>query len=71
LKKKLKQLETARTTGDETLAHDYSEKLHELEIWAATYIHQKQKKYCKAWLLNESLQKPYKLFSGGWRMRYS
>ncbi|MEO8174969.1 MAG: ABC-F family ATP-binding cassette domain-containing protein [Sediminibacterium sp.] len=57
-------------TGDETLAHDYSEKLHELEILGGYDIHHKTEEILQGLgFSNESLQKPYKLFSGGWRMR--
>ncbi|MES2892282.1 MAG: ATP-binding cassette domain-containing protein [Bacteroidota bacterium] len=57
-------------TGDETLAHDYSEKLHELEILGGYDIHHKTEEILQGLgFSNESLHKPYKLFSGGWRMR--
>ncbi|MBC7889048.1 MAG: ATP-binding cassette domain-containing protein [Ferruginibacter sp.] len=62
-----KQLEL---TGDESLAHDYSEKLHELEILGGYDIHHKTEEILQGLgFPNESLHKPYKLFSGGWRMR--
>ena len=57
-------------TGDETLAHDYSEKLHELEILGGYDIHHKTEEILQGLgFTNEKLHKPYKLFSGGWRMR--
>ena len=57
-------------TGDETLAHDYSEKLHELEILGGYDIHHKTEEILQGLgFSNESLHKPYKNFSGGWRMR--
>ena len=57
-------------TGDETLAHDYSEKLHELEILGGYDIHHKTEEILQGLgFTNENLHKPYKLFSGGWRMR--
>ncbi len=57
-------------TGDETLAHDYSEKLHELEILGGYDIHHKTEEILQGLgFTNETLHKPYKLFSGGWRMR--
>ncbi|MEO6731984.1 MAG: ABC-F family ATP-binding cassette domain-containing protein [Ferruginibacter sp.] len=57
-------------TGDETLAHDYSEKLHELEILGGYDIHHKTEEILQGLgFSNENLHKPYKLFSGGWRMR--
>ncbi len=57
-------------TGDESLAHDYSEKLHELEVLGGYDIHHKTEEILQGLgFTNESLHKPYKLFSGGWRMR--
>ena len=57
-------------TGDETLAHDYSEKLHELEILGGYDIHHKTEEILQGLgFSNENLHKPYKIFSGGWRMR--
>src|SRR6187399_135425 len=62
-----KQLEL---TGDENLAHDYSEKLHELEVLGGYDIHHKTEEILQGLgFTNESLHKPYKNFSGGWRMR--
>jgi ATP-binding cassette subfamily F protein 3 len=57
-------------TGDENLAIEYSEKLHELEVLGGYNIHHKTEEILQGLgFTNESLQKPYKLFSGGWRMR--
>jgi ATP-binding cassette, subfamily F, member 3 len=57
-------------TGDEKLAHDYADKLHELEVLGGYDIHHKTEEILQGLgFSNESLQKPYKLFSGGWRMR--
>ncbi len=57
-------------TGDESLAHDYSEKLHELEILGGYDIHHKTEEILQGLgFTNENLHKPYKVFSGGWRMR--
>jgi ATP-binding cassette subfamily F protein 3 len=57
-------------TGDESLAHDYSEKLHELEVLGGYDIHHKTEEILQGLgFTNENLHKPYKLFSGGWRMR--
>jgi ATP-binding cassette subfamily F protein 3 len=57
-------------TGDESLAHDYSEKLHELEVLGGYDVHHKTEEILQGLgFPNESLHKPYKLFSGGWRMR--
>jgi ATP-binding cassette subfamily F protein 3 len=57
-------------TGDENLAHQYSEKLHELEVLGGYDIHHKTEEILQGLgFSNENLHKPYKLFSGGWRMR--
>ncbi len=57
-------------TGEEKLAHDYADKLHELEVLGGYDIHHKTEEILQGLgFTNESLQKPYKLFSGGWRMR--
>lgn len=57
-------------TGDESLAHDYADKLHELEVLDGYNIHHKTEEILQGLgFTNESLQKPYKNFSGGWRMR--
>ena len=57
-------------TGDETLAISYSDKLHELEVLGGYNIHHKTEEILQGLgFSNDSLQKPYKLFSGGWRMR--
>jgi len=57
-------------TGDEKLAHDYADKLHELDVLGGYDIHHKTEEILQGLgFTNESLQKPYKLFSGGWRMR--
>ena len=57
-------------TGDESLAHDYSEKLHELEVLDGYDIHHKTEEILQGLgFSNENLHKPYKTFSGGWRMR--
>ncbi|MEN9568974.1 MAG: hypothetical protein RL172_205 [Bacteroidota bacterium] len=57
-------------TGDEDLAMQYADKLHELEVLDGYSIHHKTEEVLQGLgFTNESLQKPYKLFSGGWRMR--
>ena len=55
-----KQLEL---TGDEKLAHDYSDRLHEMEVLDGYSIHHKTEEILQGLgFSNESLQKPYKLF---------
>ena len=57
-------------TGDESLVITYSEKLHELEVLGGYDIHHKTEEVLQGLgFTNETLHKPYKLFSGGLRMR--
>lgn len=62
-----KELET---TGDEKTLHEYSDKLHELETLGGYNIHHKTEEILQGLgFANSDLQRPYKEFSGGWRMR--
>jgi ATP-binding cassette, subfamily F, member 3 len=57
-------------TGDEKTLHDYSDKLHELETLGGYNIHHKTEEVLQGLgFPNEDLNRPYKEFSGGWRMR--
>lgn len=57
-------------TGDEALAHEYADKLHEMEVLDGYSIHHKTEEVLQGLgFANADLQKPYKQFSGGWRMR--
>ncbi|HAO45929.1 MAG TPA: ATP-binding cassette domain-containing protein [Ferruginibacter sp.] len=57
-------------TGDESLAHDYADRLHEMEVLDGYNIHHKTEEILQGLgFANADLQKPYKQFSGGWRMR--
>jgi len=57
-------------TSDESLAHLYGDKLHELEILGGYDIHHKTEEILQGLgFANADLQRPYKEFSGGWRMR--
>ena len=57
-------------SGDEKLAHDYADKLHELEILGGYSIHHKTEEILQGLgFANADLLRPYKEFSGGWRMR--
>ncbi len=57
-------------TGDEKLVHDYSDKLHELETLGGYNIHHRTEEVLQGLgFENADLQRPYKEFSGGWRMR--
>src|SRR5450432_3706991 len=56
--------------SDESLAHLYGDKLHELEILGGYNIHHKTEEILQGLgFPNADLQRPYKEFSGGWRMR--
>ncbi len=57
-------------TSDESLAHLYGEKLHELEVLGGYTMHHRTEEILQGLgFLNSDLQRPYKEFSGGWRMR--
>ena len=57
-------------TGDESLAMKYADLLHEMDVLDGYSIHHKTEEVLQGLgFTNESLTKPYKLFSGGWRMR--
>ncbi len=57
-------------SSDEALAHLYADKLHELEILGGYEIHHKTEEILQGLgFPNADLQRPYKEFSGGWRMR--
>ncbi|MFT3681317.1 MAG: ABC-F family ATP-binding cassette domain-containing protein [Ferruginibacter sp.] len=57
-------------TGDEDLAMKYADLLHEMDVLDGYSIHHKTEEVLQGLgFSNESLSKPYKLFSGGWRMR--
>ncbi|MGH2553054.1 MAG: ribosomal protection-like ABC-F family protein, partial [Chitinophagaceae bacterium] len=54
----------------EALLHDYSDKLHELETLGGYTIHHKTEEVLQGLgFENKDLTRPYKEFSGGWRMR--
>lgn len=56
--------------GDEKLLHEYSDKLHELETLGGYTIHHKTEEVLQGLgFSNADLKRPYKEFSGGWRMR--
>jgi ATP-binding cassette, subfamily F, member 3 len=57
-------------TGDEKTLHEYSDKLHELELLGGYNIHHQTEEVLQGLgFSNADLQRPYKEFSGGWRMR--
>ncbi|MBC7946338.1 MAG: ATP-binding cassette domain-containing protein [Chitinophagaceae bacterium] len=71
LEKEIEELgKELERTGDEKTLHDYSDKLHELETLGGYNIHHKTEEVLQGLgFSNTELQKPYKEFSGGWRMR--
>lgn len=57
-------------SGDEKILHEYSDKLHELETLGGYSIHHRSEEILQGLgFSNSDLQRPYKEFSGGWRMR--
>lgn len=55
---------------NEALLHEYSDKLHELDTLGGYNIHHKTEEVLQGLgFPNSDLQRPYKEFSGGWRMR--
>ena len=57
-------------TGDEKTLHEYTDRLHELETLGGYNIHHKTEEVLQGLgFSNADLQRPYKEFSGGWRMR--
>jgi ATP-binding cassette, subfamily F, member 3 len=55
---------------DEALLHEYSDKLHELEMLGGYNIHHQTEEVLQGLgFSNADVQRPYKEFSGGWRMR--
>lgn len=57
-------------TGDEKTLHEYSDRLHEMDTLDGYNIHHKTEEVLQGLgFANADLQRPYKEFSGGWRMR--
>jgi ATP-binding cassette subfamily F protein 3 len=57
-------------TGYEKTLHDYTDRLHELETLGGYTIHHKTEEILQGLgFANADLKRPYKEFSGGWRMR--
>ncbi|MBG9377474.1 ATP-binding cassette domain-containing protein [Panacibacter sp. DH6] len=70
----VKKMESPSFTGDsaadEALLHEYSDKLHEMDVLDGYNIHHKTEEVLQGLgFENSALQRPYKEFSGGWRMR--
>ena len=57
-------------TGDEKTLHEYTDRLHELETLGGYTMHHRTEEVLQGLgFANADLQRPYKEFSGGWRMR--
>lgn len=57
-------------TGDEKTLHEYTDRLHELETLGGYNIHHRTEEVLQGLgFANADLQRPYREFSGGWRMR--
>jgi len=71
LEKEIEEVgEELAKTGDEQLAHDYADLLHEMDVLDGYSIHHKTEEILQGLgFSNAELHKPYKNFSGGWRMR--
>jgi ATP-binding cassette, subfamily F, member 3 len=65
-----KELENAGASMDEKLLHQYTDKLHEMETLDGYNIHHKTEEILQGLgFAPADLQRPYREFSGGWRMR--
>ena len=57
-------------TGDESLANEYADLLHEMDVLDGYSIHHRTEEILQGLgFSNADVHKPYKNFSGGWRMR--
>ena len=62
--------EELSVTGDEKLAMQYADLLHEMDVLDGYSIHHRTEEILQGLgFTNAELHKPYKNFSGGWRMR--
>ena len=71
LEKEIEELgQLLEQTGDEKTLHEYSDKLHEMETLDGYSIHHRTEEVLQGLgFTNADLQRPYREFSGGWRMR--
>ncbi|HVX25425.1 MAG TPA: ATP-binding cassette domain-containing protein, partial [Parafilimonas sp.] len=71
LEKEIEELgKELEATSDEKILLEYSDKLHELEVLGGYDIHHRTEEVLQGLgFSNADLQRPYKEFSGGWRMR--
>ncbi len=55
---------------DEKILHDYSDRLHEMDVLDGYNIHHKTEEVLQGLgFANSDLERPYREYSGGWRMR--
>jgi len=55
---------------DEKILHDYSDRLHEMDVLDGYNIHHKTEEVLQGLgFANTDLERPYREYSGGWRMR--
>ncbi|MEO7801334.1 MAG: ATP-binding cassette domain-containing protein [Ginsengibacter sp.] len=71
LEKEIEELgQKLEASSDEELAHIYADKLHDLDVAGGYEIHYKSEEILQGLgFSNSDLERPYKEFSGGWRMR--
>ncbi len=71
LEKEIEELgKELERTGDEKTLHEYSDRLHEMDTLDGYNIHHKTEEVLQGLgFANEDLKRPYREFSGGWRMR--
>ncbi|WP_276503352.1 ribosomal protection-like ABC-F family protein [Terrimonas pollutisoli] len=71
LEKEIEELgKELEKTGDEKTLYEYTDKLHELETLGGYNIHHKTEEVLQGLgFSNADLNRPYKEYSGGWRMR--
>src|SRR5215475_4651687 len=71
LEKEIEELgKELEKTGDEKTLHEYSDKLHEMETLGGYNIHHRTEEVLQGLgFANSDLKRPYREFSGGWRMR--
>ncbi|MDE3248732.1 MAG: ABC-F family ATP-binding cassette domain-containing protein, partial [Bacteroidota bacterium] len=72
LEKEIEELGKAleADSENEKILHDYSDRLHEMDVLDGYNIHHKTEEVLQGLgFTNTDLQRPYREYSGGWRMR--
>jgi len=71
LEKELEEIgKELEKTGDEKTLHEYTDRLHEMDTLDGYNIHHRTAEVLQGLgFANSDLKRPYKEFSGGWRMR--